>query len=63
MWLFVVCSLLSDVLLMSVIVLDCAGLQDVGGPLLWACLGERFCELVQLWFAGCKRTTVLRLSW
>ena len=48
MWLFVVCSPLSDVLLLSVIVLDCAGLQDVGGPLLWACLGERFCELVQI---------------
>ena len=48
MWLFVVCSPLSDVLLLSVIVLDCVGLRDVGGPLSWACLGERFCKLVQI---------------
>ena len=48
MWLFVVCSPLSDALLLSVIVLDCVGLQDVGGRLSWACLGERFCGLVQI---------------
>ena len=48
MWLSVVCSPLSDALLLSVIVLDCVGLQDVGGPLSWACLGERFCGLVQI---------------
>ena len=47
MWLFVACSPLSDALLLSVIVLDCVGLQNVGGRLLWACLGGRLCELVQ----------------